>query len=205
MQGTPRPDEADAGHGDWTGRREHVSGPAVVVGAVVIAVLAIAVLATVTRSPDIVAQLSQDYVRMMAGQLGPAIEEPDAEALARELSRHLPGTPRVALLEPDFTLRGGRPHEVDGRRAAAWFYEAASAELAIAEAVDARLADLPDPDETRSGVGPPLYIYRKQMQTVGVWEERELVYVFISTLPSERVIALARRLADPVASREEPA
>lgn len=190
---------------EWTGKREQVTGVPVVVGAVVIVLAVVAILVTLTRSPDIVAQLSQDYVRMMAGQLEPTIEERDARSLADVLGRELPGPPRIGRLEPDFTLRGGRHHEVDGRRAAAWFYEAPTADLAIAEAVDVRLADLPEPDETRMGAGPPLRIYRKQTQTLVVWEEGALVYVFISTLPGERVIALARRLAMPAGDEDGPA
>jgi hypothetical protein len=189
-----------AAHDDtaWTGPRPRVTGAPVVVGAVLIGLVIVVITVTLTRSPDIVAKLSLDYVSMMAGQLVPEREERDPQALAGWFGSHLPAAPRIVPLEPEFTLLGGRRHTVDGRRAAAWFYESPTADRAIAEAVDVRLADMPEPDETRTGAGPPLHVYRKQTQTLVVWEEGGLVYVFISTLPGERVIALARRLASPI-------
>jgi hypothetical protein len=42
---------------------------------------------------------------------------------------------------------------------------------------------------------PALQIYRKMTQTIVCWQEGDLVYSVITTLPSERVIALARRAA----------
>jgi hypothetical protein len=182
---------------DWTGARPRVTGAPVVIGAVLIGLVVVVITVTLTRSPDIVAKLSLDYVSMMAGQLVPEHEERDPQALAGWFGSHLPARPRIEALDPDFTLLGGRRHTVDGRQAAAWFYESPTADRAIAEAIDLRLADMPEPDETRSGTGPPLHVYRKQTQTLVVWEEGGLVYVFISTLPGERVIALARRLAAP--------
>jgi hypothetical protein len=189
--GTPPPPEGS----EWTGPRPRVGRGPAIVGAAIIALALLVILATLTRSPDIVAQLSQDYVAMMAGRLEPAILERDPQLLGEALSANLPDALRVPALDPEFQLRGGRSHEVDGRRAAVWFYEAPHAELALAEAVDVPLSALPEPDETRPGPGPLLRIYRKQTQTVVAWQEGALVYVFISTLPGEQVIALARRMA----------
>ncbi|HZA36605.1 MAG TPA: hypothetical protein VE505_16830, partial [Vicinamibacterales bacterium] len=51
------------------------------------------------------------------------------------------------------------------------------------------------PDDVRRDGGPGLHIFRKTTQTIACWQEGRLVYVFISTLPGEVVIALARRHA----------
>jgi hypothetical protein len=180
---------------DWTQPRPLVSGTPVVVGAGVVVLVVLILLATVTRQPGLPAALSQDYMGMMAGSLGPDVREHEPGRLTKQLQRAgLPFQPRVAALAPDFILLGGRRHQVRGRTAAAWFYRSAASELALAEAFEGQLSELGRPDKVRSERPPSLHIFRKSSQTIVCWQDQGLVYVFASTLPSEQVIGLARRL-----------
>jgi len=180
----------------WTASRPLVTGTPVIVGAAVLAVAIALLLMSLGRRPGLASQLSQDYTAMMAGSLAPTIEDADAATLARALaSGDDLFRPRIVSLEPQFTLLGGRPHTFAGRRAAAWFYRSPSVDSALAEAFEGRLEDLGPPDDRRLGSGATLHIYRKTTQTIACWQEGPLVYAFISTVPSETVIALARRHA----------
>jgi hypothetical protein len=172
-----------------------VSGAPVFIGVVVVGVAIAAVLLSLGGTPGLPATLSADYTGMMAGSLAPSVQDADPGTLARALADRVGFTPRVANLEPEFTLLGGRPHTFAGRRAAAWFYRSPSVDSALAEAFEGRLGELGPPDDTRTDEATTLHIYRKTTQTIACWQDGPLVYAFISTIPSERVIALARRHA----------
>jgi hypothetical protein len=181
---------------EWSGPRPRVTGAPVVAGAVIIGIVLVAMLASLTRRPGVASVLSQDYTAMMAGSLAAEIQTADPAALSAALvGQGLPFTPSIAALEPEFTLLGGRRHDVEARRGAAWFYRSASAELAIAEAFEGELDDLGPPDEVRTDGPRPLRVYRKATQTIVCWQDGGQVYAFTSTLPSEVVLGLARRLA----------
>jgi hypothetical protein len=183
--------------------RPLVSGTPVIVGAVVLGIVVALLLMSLGRTPGLASKLSQDYTAMMAGSLAPTIQETDAARLARALeSDDDRFRPRIVSLEPQFTLLGGRPHTFAGRRAAAWFYRSPSVDSALAEAFEGRVEELGPPDDRRQGGGATLHIYRKTTQTIACWQVGPLVYAFISTVPSETVIALARRHAalDPPSS-----
>jgi hypothetical protein len=183
---------------EWTGSRPLVSGAPIVIGIVVLAVALAALLLSLGRAPGLPARLSQEYTSMMAGSLAPTVPGADPTALARALGvAGAAVTPRIASLEPDFTLLGARPHTVAGRRGAAWFYRSPSVDAALGLAFEGRLADLGPPDDSRQHAGTTLHVFRKTTQTIVCWQEGPLVYAFISTIPSEVVIALARRHAAP--------
>ena len=170
------------------------------VGAVIVGIVLAAMFASLARRPGVASLLSQDYTAMMAGSLAAEVQTADPSTLSAALAgQGLPFAPRVIALEPDFTLLGGRLHQVEARKGAAWFYKAPSAELAIAEAFEGRLEELGPPDETRTDASRALHVYRKTTQTIVCWQEGATVYSFASTLPSETVIGLARRLLGPVA------
>ena len=188
--GTPRSGE------EWTGPRPLVSGAPVVVGAVIVGIVLLAMLASVTKRPGLAARLSEDYTAMAAGSLAAEVQTSDSAALSEALvGQGLPSAPRIVAIDPDFRLLGGRRHDHEGRRGAAWFYRAPSAELALGEAFEGRLDELGPPDEVRTDAAPELRIYRKTTQTLVCWQDGPLVHVFISTLPSEPVVRLARRQA----------
>jgi hypothetical protein len=182
----------------WNGSRPLVSGAPVVIGVVVLLLAVTALVLSLGRAPGLPAKLSQEYTSMMAGSLVPTVESSDAAALVREIvAVGATVTPRIVSLEPDFTLLGGRPHTVAGRPAAAWFYRSRSVDSALGLAFEAHLADLGPPDDIRQHAGTTLHVFRKTTQTIVCWQEGPLVYAFISTIPSEVVIALARRHAAP--------
>lgn len=192
--------EAPRGGEEWTGPRPLVSGTPVVVGAVIVGLVLLLMLASVTKRPGLAATLSQDYTAMAAGELAAEVQTREAGELSATLvGQGLPFAPRIVPLDPDFQLLGGRRHDQEGRRGAAWFYRAPSAELALAEAFEGRLDELGPPDEVRADAAPELRLYRKTTQTLVCWQDGPLVYVFISTLPSEPVVRLARRQAAPAA------
>jgi hypothetical protein len=180
---------------DWTGTRPLVSGAPVVIGVAVL-VLAITVLVlSLGRRPGLPAKLSQEYTSMMAGSLVPTIHEANPQTLESSLASASGLSPHVVGLAPEFSLLGGTPHMLDGRRAVAWFYRSPAVDSALALAFEGRLEDLGSPDDVRRGEARILQIYRKTTQTIVCWQTGPLVYAFISTIPSERVIALAHRHA----------
>ncbi len=173
-----------------------MSGKPVVIGVVILGIAVTALLTSLGRSPGLPAKLSQDYMGMMAGSLAPTVLAADGPTLARAIAGDDLGfVPRIVSLEPEFTLVGGHRHSFDGRPAAAWFYRSRSVDSALAEAFEGGLDDLGPPDDVRRDAGATLHIFRKTTQTIACWQEGRLVYVFISTLPSEAVLALARRHA----------
>jgi hypothetical protein len=185
--------EGDAG---WAGPRPLVRGIPVIVGAVLVGITLLALVFVLTRSPDLPSRVSAHYVDMMAGSLSPALETADPAALAGGLARE--GlAPRVVSLAPDFTLIGGVVHQLEERPVAAWFYRNAQADMVLVEAFPGSLDALGEPDEVRADRVPALHMFRKMNQTLVFWQEDRLVYALITTAPSERVIALARRLAPP--------
>ncbi len=175
-----------------------VTGVPVVVGAVVLGAIMLILLASLGRQPDLVARLSQEYTAMMAGTLAPAVRVTDPPRLAEGLrTSGLPFAVRVVALAPEFHLLGGRATTVDNRPTAAWMYRAADAEMVLVEAFQASLAQLGTPDDRRAEQHPELLLYRKTTQTVICWQDGSLVYALISTLPTEQVVRLARRMATP--------
>jgi hypothetical protein len=178
------------------GPRPLVRGFPVVLGASVIAVAVIVLVIVLTRDPGLPADIAADYVKMMAGSLAPDRAMSDAEALSRALARAEPSfTPRITPLDPEFRLQGGRAHDVRGRPAAVWFYRDARSEMVLAEAFVGTLAELGTPEHVRRDRPPALHVFYKTTQTLVFWQEGPLVYAAVATLPSERTIGLARRLA----------
>jgi hypothetical protein len=165
----------------------------VVIGGIVIAVVLVIMASTVTRGPGFTAKLSQEYTSLMAGSLAPDLAFHDPEQLASALERAgLPFRVRIPSLGPTLRLAGGRVSEVHGHRAAAWIYRSEAADSVLGEAMQASVNDLGPPDERRSDSHRPLALYRKMTQTLVCWQEGPLLYVIVSTLPSEQVVALAR-------------
>jgi hypothetical protein len=175
-----------------------VSGTPVVVGLVGALVVIGVLMVLLTRDPGLAARVSAHYVDTMAGELAPRVLSREPEALARDLAAAgLPFTPRVTALEPDLELVGGAVHEVSGRPVGAWFYRNTRADTVLVEAFRGTLDELGEPDQTRAEREPPLYVFHKASQTLLFWQEEGLVYVLVSTFPTERAAALARRLASP--------
>jgi hypothetical protein len=198
MADSSRPRERDRPRAGerWTGSRPIVSGPPVVIGIAVIAIAIGVIAATLGRSPGLPAALSQAYSALMAGTLTPEIRVTDPSALAARLRDAGAGfAPRIVPLEPELSLIGGQLRDLQGRPAAAWIYEAPDRERMLGIAFRGTVADLGEPDDMRPDPPPALQIYRKMTQTIVCWQEGDLVYSVITTLPSERVIALARRAA----------
>lgn len=188
---------------NWMGTRPLVSGAPVLIGAIVLGIALLAMALTLGRRPGLPAALSAAYTATMAGTLAPDIAVTDPEALAADLRQAGAGfTPRVVSLA-DFRLLGGRIYDVDGRAAATWIYESPRMDHALALAFRGTLDELGAPDDTRSDSQPNLRIHRKMTQTIVCWQDGPIVYVLVATLPSERVIALARRLATPAGTPRE--
>jgi len=185
--------------GQWTSARPLVTGTPVFVGAAVLGLAVAALLMSLGRTPGLASKLSQDYTSMMAGSLAPTVHDRNAATLAHALARQDLGfTPRIVSLEPEFALLGGSPHTFAGKRAAAWFYRSPSVDSALAEAFEGRVEDLGSPDDMRQEAGVTLRIFRKTTQTIACWQEGPLVYAFISTVPGQTAVALARRHASPL-------
>jgi hypothetical protein len=167
-----------------------------VIGVVILGIALTALVMSLGRSPGPASKLSQDYMAMMAGSLAATVQGADAATLARALAGDdLAFVPRIVSLEPEFTLLGGHRHTFEGRPAVAWFYRSPSNDSALGEAFEGRLEDLGPPDDVRRDAGAKLHIFRKTTQTIACWQHGRVVYVFMSTVPSEVVIALARRHA----------
>jgi hypothetical protein len=201
--------EALTGSGSAGTPQEHatrplVSGTPVLIGLLVLAVAIGTVFVTLGRDPGMPAELAEYYTDVMAGALTADIAASDPERLADALVRAgVPFTPRVVGLEPTLALTGGRAHAVAGRPAAAWLYQTPGMDVVLVQAFEGRLDELGAPDEQRHDAGRVLRIFRKITQTLVCWQDGPVVYVLSSTLPSETVIALARRHAPSAAARED--
>ena len=172
-----------------------VTGTPVVIGAVILGVAVAVLLMSLGRTPgprvEAVAGLhGHDGGFARADRAGR--RRADAGACARERARS-GFTPRIVSLEPEFTLLGGRPHTFAGRPGRGLVLPLAGGGLGPGRGVRGRLEDLGPPDDTRQDGGVTLHIFRKTTQTIACWQEGPLVYAVISTIPSETVIALARR------------
>jgi hypothetical protein len=184
----------DAADGDAP--RPLVRGIPVVLGAAGVLLAAIVLIIVVSRDPGPVADVAADYVAMMAGTLVAEHAIGDPVALSRALAQpQLAFAPRIASLRPEFALTGGAPHAFRGRPAAVWFYRDARSEMVLGEAFVGTLAELGTPEHVRSDRAPALHVFYKNTQTLVFWQEGPLVYALVATLPSERTIRLARRLA----------
>ena len=176
--------------------RPLVRGAPVVVGAVVLLVAAVVLVIALTREGGLPSDVAADYVAMMAGTLAPEHGIDDPQALSRTLALADPAfAPRIASLGPEFRLMGGGAHRMRGRPAAVWFYRDRRSELVLAEAFVGTLGDVGTPEHVRSDRRPALHVFYKMTQTLVFWQEGQLVYVLVATLPAERTIALARRAA----------
>jgi hypothetical protein len=179
-------------------RRPLVTGVPVAVGVGVALVAAAALVVSLTRDPGLPAHVATHYVGMMAGTLGPQHVTNDPAVLTDAIVRSgLRFSPRIASLEPQFTLVGGRVHQLEGRPTATWFYRDARSEMLLGEAFVGTLDQLGEPDHVRSDREPFLHVFYKTTQTLVFWQQGPVVYALITTLPAERAIALARRLATP--------
>jgi hypothetical protein len=191
------PDRDSAARDDWTGPRPLVTGTPVITGAIIVLLVLVVMIASVGRRPGFVALLSQEYTRMMAGSLTPETRTTNADRLASALRVVLPFPVKIVPLDPPFVLQGGLSTEVEGHTVAAWMYSSPGGDRVLVEAFQGRLESLGPSDDTRREPAPQLRLYRKTTQTVAAWQDGALVYAVISTLPTEQVVAIARRLAVP--------
>lgn len=188
---------------DWSGPRPLALGTPVAALAVLAIVLAAVLVLALWREVDIPALVAAHYVDLMAGALPVQVESSDAGDLAPALAqRGLAFTPRIASLEPEFTLLGGGTHSLSDRPAAFWYYRNPRSDMVLAEAFTASLADLGRPAEVRDEPPLRLHVFRKTTQTIVFWQEDGEVYGVTSTFPGERAVALARRLAAPAEPQE---
>ena len=174
-----------------------VTGTPVVVGVVILGVAVAVLLMSLGRTPGLASKLSQDYTAMMAGSLAPTVQDADASTLAHALASEPPGV-SAARREPRAGVRAARrpsPHVRRPSRGALVLPIDRRWTRCLAEAFEGRLEDLGPPDDTRQDDRVTLHVFRKTTQTIACWQEGPLVYALISTIPSETVIALARRHA----------
>ena len=162
-----------------------------------VGIVLLAMVASMTRRPGVAALLSQDYTSMMAGLLAPEVQTGDAAVLTSALAEQgLRFAPRIVTLEPDFTLLGGRRHLVEAREGAAWFYRAASAEMAIAEAFEGRLDELGAPDDTRTERTRRCACTARPLRPSCAGRTAARVHVAHRRCQGEVVVRLAKRLAE---------
>lgn len=181
---------------DWSGPRPLALGTPVVVVALLAAVLAAVLVLAVRRDVEIPAEVAAHYVDLMAGALPLQIESADPQAVAEALGgRGLGFVPRVRDLEPEFALVGGGVHELADRPAAYWYYRDRRSEMILAEAFTGTVAEAGRAADIRDEPPVTLHVFRKTTQTIAFWQTGPEVYVMTATLPGERSIALAGRLA----------
>ena len=181
---------------DWSGPRPLASGAPLLVGGVLVLLLVTVLVVALRPGADVPSEVAAHYVALMAGTLQPGIETRDGEALSRRIADPALGfTPRVGELGPEFALVGGGVHRLGERPAAFWYYRDRRADVLLAEAFAGTLDDVGRPGEVRGEPPVPLHVFRKTTQTLVFWQEGTEVYVVTTTLPGERTIALAQRLA----------
>ena len=180
-----------------------VTGTPVVVGAVILGVAVRVLLMSLGRTPGLAAKLSQDYTSMMAGSLAPTVQDADA-ARSRVRSRRENARLHAAHREPRAGVHAARraSAHVRGPLGRGLVLPLAVGGLGAGRGVSRAGSRISDRRTTCGRTrGATLHIFRKTTQTIACWQEGPLVYAFISTLPSEAVIALARRHAAAAARR----
>ncbi len=171
-----------------------LNAPGLFVGMAIVGATAIAILVyTMVRTPQIPAIVSLDYTKVAGSVLVVEERQTDARALQAALARRQPG---LDVSVPDlsaagFVLEGGSVHPLIGRSGVVAIYRNALQDLVVWHQFTGSTADLPDTTDVREQHGRRYFVHRKSTNVLVFWQDGSRVDVLTSSLPAERVVALA--------------
>jgi anti-sigma factor RsiW len=130
------------------------------------------------------------------GQLPHAIVTSDEAVLERFFQRQLGFPARVIDLRMmEYTLAGGRVHELQGRPSALYAYRGPGGRVVLCQMLPGTLEELPPADGTHEGRGFTFRVYERGDRTAVFWPEDEVLCVLVSDMPAPDLLALAREKA----------
>ena len=130
------------------------------------------------------------------GQLPHAIVTSDEGVLERFFQRQLTFPARVIDLRMmEYTLAGGRVHELQGRPSALYAYRGPGGRVVLCQMLPGTLEELPPADGTHEERGFTFRVYERGDLTAVFWLEGEVLCVLVSDLPAPDLLALAREKA----------
>jgi anti-sigma factor RsiW len=130
------------------------------------------------------------------GQLPHAIVTSDEGVLERFFQRQLTFPARVIDLRMmEYTLAGGRVHELQGRPSALYAYRGPGGRVVLCQMLPGTPEELPPADGTHEDRGFTFRVYEGGDLTAVFWLEGEVLCVLVSDLPAPDLLALAREKA----------
>ena len=95
----------------------------------------------------------------------------------------------------DFTLVGGRVHELLGRKGALYAYRGPNGHIVLCQMLPGTLDELPPPDRVLDERGFTFQVYERGDATAVFWLEGLVLCVLVSDMPAPELLALARQKA----------
>ena len=130
------------------------------------------------------------------GQLPHAIVTADEAVLEGFFERQLGFPARVIDLRMmEYTLAGGRVHELQGRPSALYAYRGPGGRVVLCQMLLGTLGELPPPDRVHEERGFTFQVYERGELTAVFWLEGEVLCVLVSDMPAPELLGLAREKA----------
>ena len=177
-------------------RRVPQAGPWLAAAAAVILVVAGAWWLRAPGEDDLPAAAVESYRLHHAGELPHAIETAEEAVLEGFFGGQLDFPARVIDLRMmEYTLVGGRVHELQGRKSALYAYHGPDGRVVLCQMLPGTLAELPPPDQVHEERGFTFQLYEREGATAVFWLEGEVLCVLVADMPAPELLALAREKA----------
>ena len=142
---------------------------------------------------DIPTAVAEDYRLYRTGRMELELETSSTEEMEQFFEdQSISFDTRVFdLAMMNYAVRGGRVHEVAGRRSAFFVYQSPDGRRLICQMYPGHVSDLSGERELRTHNEIDFYIYRVNEITLVFWQEGEVTCVLVSDIDSEEVVQLA--------------
>ncbi len=169
-------------------------------GLVLAAVIAFALMMGRQRAFDPVTAASNDLASHAASELELDLATESPQELEEFMAGRIGFPTRVFDFGMmNFTLRGGRVHEIDGRRSALFAYASAAGGHMVCQMYEGGLSELPDGFTLSELDGIEFRVYRRGAFTLVFWQEGPLVCVLASDGDPDEALQFARAKAKAAA------
>ena len=144
---------------------------------------------------DIPTAVTEDYRLYRTGRMELELETSSTEEMEQFFEdQGISFDTRVFdLAMMNYAVRGGRVHEVAGRRSAFFVYQSPDGRRLICQMYPGHVSELSGERElrTHNEIDFYIYIYRVNEITLVFWQEGEVTCVLVSDIDSEEVVQLA--------------
>lgn len=163
------------------------------IGAALAASIALLVWRRGHKSSPLPSLVALDYAALAAGDLALDIRSEDPREVEAHFARGGIDFPTHVydLGMMQYTLAGGRVHDLDGRRSALFAYRGPDGTPLVCQMYEGRVSELPPDGDRRVHRGITFNVYRSGDVTVVFWQEGTVVCVLASRGPAETVVQLA--------------